>query len=539
MNKDVNVKNYTIGVIVGRFQVHSLHGAHRKLINTVFENHKQVVIFLGIPAGDHTRSNPLDFVTRKAMIQSAYPDAIILPLKDQRSDELWSRKVDELIYITCGEAKALLYGGRDSFIPHYKGRYQTLEIDLGTESLSGTEVRESLAGRVIDSDDFRAGIIYGKHAQRPSIYSTVDVVAYNDAGQILMAKKPNEELYRFIGGFVDPTDESLEHAARREFMEESGQCEIDGLEYVSSHNVKDWRYSRTECSILTTFFAGKFIFGHATATDDIAVLEWVNPKELKKENIMEEHRDLFKMLMNYLIVKEVEDKANKSSEKNLNHLIPNKMKLLEKLNITKDAPFICSVGSLAAVGKTTILSLIAAELVNEHNSVLFITEDNINRMRRKMKDLINISAWNNLYLLEHNFLNTDESMNKFKNMVNSHDFDYIILDTYMIDMKRFEELADLINSKNFSTFVSCQLSNYPSTLKVTELVRSARDLKPIQLSDYFIVAEKIKKLSLKQRVKYLFSQKPNIRLNTIKNRHGKEGSLDIHIDFQKINKQYN
>ena len=68
-----------------------------------------------------------------------------------------------------------------------------------------------------------------------------------------MAKKPNEPHYRFIGGFVDRTDESWEQAAKREFKEETGgNAEIDDIRYVCSAAVKDWRYNKTESGIMTT-----------------------------------------------------------------------------------------------------------------------------------------------------------------------------------------------------------------------------------------------------------------------------------------------
>jgi hypothetical protein len=49
---------------------------------------------------------------------------------------------------------------------------------------------------------------------------------------------------------------------------------------------------------MTTLFLGKFIFGAIRPTDDIAVLEWVNPFELDVEkDIMEEHQFLYKKLL--------------------------------------------------------------------------------------------------------------------------------------------------------------------------------------------------------------------------------------------------
>ncbi len=61
-------KEYSIGAVVGRFQVHELHDAHRYIIDQVVNNHKKSIIFLGVPKVVGTKKNPLDFDTRKKMI---------------------------------------------------------------------------------------------------------------------------------------------------------------------------------------------------------------------------------------------------------------------------------------------------------------------------------------------------------------------------------------------------------------------------------------------------------------------------------------
>src|ERR1035437_5631205 len=94
INKGPNPLDFEVGVIIARFQVHKLHEAHIQLIDFVCENHKKVILFLGVPVVGNTKSNPLDFATRKAMVQSMYPNLIILPLRDQRSNDKWSQILD-------------------------------------------------------------------------------------------------------------------------------------------------------------------------------------------------------------------------------------------------------------------------------------------------------------------------------------------------------------------------------------------------------------------------------------------------------------
>ena len=299
LKESIDISNISLGILVGRFQVNELHEGHINLINTVCTRHKRVIVFLGIPVVGVNKENPLDFATRKTMIQELYPSIIVLPITDNKSDEKWSSELDRLIKLPYGDIPAVLYGSRDSFLPYYTGRHKKIELVSGHD-ISGTDIRKECSQEVIASSDFRSGIIYGTHAQRPVTYPTVDVVAYNDKLEILMAKKPNEDLYRFIGGFVDRTDECLEHAARREFMEETGGCEIDYLKYVTSAQINDWRYAKSDSGIMTSLFIGKFIFGNPVASDDIETIKWLNPLRLKETDIMPEHCHLFNKLMEYM-----------------------------------------------------------------------------------------------------------------------------------------------------------------------------------------------------------------------------------------------
>jgi len=300
LKHDINMNDYPIGVVMARFQVPDLHLGHKQLINTVCYYHKQVIIFLGVSNGTANEHDPLDFATRKAMIQELYPNVVVLPQRDVRDDAKWSSNLDAQIALPFGEAKAILYGSRDSFISHYSGRHETIEV-VAQVNYSGTEVRASVAREVVSSSDFRRGIIYQVSSQRPVTYPTVDVVAYNEKGEILLARKPNEKLYRFIGGFVDRTDSSWDQAAKREFMEETGGCELGDLKYVASAQINDWRYAKSKSGIMTTLFIGKFLWGSAKPTDDIEALKWVDPKSISIEtDIMPEHRELFVKLLEYI-----------------------------------------------------------------------------------------------------------------------------------------------------------------------------------------------------------------------------------------------
>ena len=111
----------TTGVIVGRFQVPTLHSAHLELINQVFKNHSRVIIFLGTTEVQISDRNGLDFDQRRMMLisqcTSVYQagNLIIVPLPDTSNNDTWSKALDARIAELCPNGKAALYGGRGSF----------------------------------------------------------------------------------------------------------------------------------------------------------------------------------------------------------------------------------------------------------------------------------------------------------------------------------------------------------------------------------------------------------------------------------------
>lgn len=288
-------KNTDVGVLICRFQTNDLHAGHKELVNYVLRHHHKVIIFLGV-AKSKSRKNPLDFATRKAMVQEEFPTAVILPIYDQRSSDIWSQVLDEKCKEPFGEKKFLLYGSRDSFIPAYSGKNQTVELDSSV-NMNASSIREEIAREGTNTSDARKGVIQEVYSNRPSIYPAVDIVISKNDGTILLAKKPNEPLYRFVGGFVDSTDKSWEEAAHRELHEETGlRCQAD-IEYVLSHGVDDWRYRGTENCIKTTLFHGRYASGMAVASDDIVHVAWIEVSKLSNQDgiirmIMPEHREM-------------------------------------------------------------------------------------------------------------------------------------------------------------------------------------------------------------------------------------------------------
>lgn len=294
-----------VGVIVGRFQAPELHPGHCDLIDTVSERHRKVLILVGsTPDVACTRRNSLDYYTRMVMIRERYPLVAISPLYDMPSDDAWSRSVDSKIVENFGSASAVLYGSRDAFIPHYNGRFPTVELEA-SKNLSGSAIRKVVSDEVRASADFRRGVIYAAYNRHPTAYPTVDIAVIDRKNEmVLLGRKAVEESdkWRFPGGFVDPVkDASKEDTVRRECAEEVGQIGVDpdSVRYVGSTRVDDWRYRREVDKIMTSLYTIDYTFGSPTAGDDLAQCRWFKFDELLQV-VCETHRPLAAMLASHL-----------------------------------------------------------------------------------------------------------------------------------------------------------------------------------------------------------------------------------------------
>lgn len=292
--------DYDVGVIVARFQTPALTQAHRELLDYVCE-HDKVIVVLGTSDIRGSRREPLSFLARKQMIEDEY-DVLVIPCGTYVSDAVWSKELDRAIstHVYPGQS-VVLYGGRDSFIPYYSGRFDTMEMEQVSD-FSATAVRHRAALITPNSEDFRAGVIHGVNNRYPSCYPTVDVAIFRNEGlsdapvlQLLLARKPGETDMRFPGGFADPRSESYEADARREVMEETG-LEVSDPQYVGSTLVDDWRYRNEPDKIKTLLFAAMYRFGHAKPADDIEEVRWIDFDAITPHYLVPEHRPLLAML---------------------------------------------------------------------------------------------------------------------------------------------------------------------------------------------------------------------------------------------------
>lgn len=293
-------KKYDIGVIIGRFQIHELHSEHKKLIETVLSQHDKVILFLGVSPTLTTRRNPLDFLSRKVMFEETYGNriSVIMPLNDKKIDHVWSKQVDTKIREVFPIGSVVLYGSKDSFIPHYHGQFDVIEL-MPEAMVDATEIRKAISKKVERSKEFRAGVIYACYNAFNIVHPVIDVAIVNDdETEVLLGRKHDEAQFRFIGGFTDVTDLNYEQTVRREAQEETG-LEVGGVTYICSTQVKDWRYrSDSDRAIMTSFYKAKRISGHAKGADDIAEVKWHTIADLKSEDLVGEHVDLLTHLKN-------------------------------------------------------------------------------------------------------------------------------------------------------------------------------------------------------------------------------------------------
>jgi bifunctional NMN adenylyltransferase/nudix hydrolase len=303
-----------VGVIIGRFQVNDLHNEHIKLIQFVCDRHQKVILFLGLSAVRGGINNPLDFEARKQMVLDKFPNINVLYIKDTKYDKVWSNNLDKQISdLISPNQTVMLYGSRDCFIKGYNGRFPTTELVQETY-ISGTEIRKSISKSVKDTPEFRAGVIWQSYNTYPSTYATVDIAVLNDdKTKVLLARKPDEYQYRFIGGFSDPDSDSFELDAIREVSEEAS-IEIGDVKYIGSYKIDDWRYRQEKNKIKTLFFTAKYVFGRPEAKDDIAEVKYFNLNDIKFEDIVDTHvplmRALAEELNNKKLIKEMKDTDN-------------------------------------------------------------------------------------------------------------------------------------------------------------------------------------------------------------------------------------
>jgi bifunctional NMN adenylyltransferase/nudix hydrolase len=156
-----------IGIFVGIFQTPELHNGYKYVLSELQINYLYYGLIIGSSQKPNDR-NPLDFETRKTMLEKyVYKKPLfILELVDLNDNEKWTKELDRMILFSLAETKIqyeiddiYLIGSRDSFIPHYKGQFKTLELEPH-ENYNLTELRTGIKFD-FSSVNFILGFTYG------------------------------------------------------------------------------------------------------------------------------------------------------------------------------------------------------------------------------------------------------------------------------------------------------------------------------------------------------------------------------------------
>jgi 8-oxo-dGTP pyrophosphatase MutT (NUDIX family) len=120
-----------------------------------------------------------------------------------------------------------------------------------------------------------------------SLVPSVNVVVVNDASEILMIRRSDNDNWAVPGGAID-LGESLRQAAIRETKEETGvDCDITGVVGIYTDPKHVILYTsngeaRQEFSIVLT---ARPVGGNPTPSDESTEVRWVPPSEVQKYNM--------------------------------------------------------------------------------------------------------------------------------------------------------------------------------------------------------------------------------------------------------------
>jgi mutator protein MutT len=120
--------------------------------------------------------------------------------------------------------------------------------------------------------------------------------------QVLLGRKKNSQLFRFPGGFVDPTkDNSFAEAAIRELGEEVPNCKLmpNPKPIVTGLKINDSRYKRDKDKVFTSLFVFRPAPKNPTrlkAGDDLVQVKWFDFHTITRQMLVPAHVSL----MNHL-----------------------------------------------------------------------------------------------------------------------------------------------------------------------------------------------------------------------------------------------
>ena len=206
--------------------------------------------------------------------------------------------------------------------------------------------------------------------------------------------------------------------------------------------------------------------------------------------------------------------------------MPNKIS--EKLGLPYNEGALYTIGSNAAVGKTTLLCVLAAEYVKDGKNILFLSEDLDEKILQKK--LLKILKPEDLpegvtFGIKHFFDLKYVIKEEFKDKK----FDVVVIDGgFNIDYKFLHEISVTNNCLIITSFQTKRLIG-PTPIADSNINYFSEVALGLFIKDEFTFWENL-------RYKLCFWLiKPNRTIKVLKNRYGsKHSSLDINIDFENV-----
>lgn len=322
--KDTNGKT---AFIIGRFQIHDIeqHLGYVSLLNYAVEKYDAVVVLVGSAYRKCTQTDPLPVRMRRDMIDDFLYNSLsegqyhdVLALIDHKDDKEWSKRLDVVLESASHTEKFDILVGRDSFKSHYSGKYRDniVELNFEIDGICSSDIRKTITYTDYTGESlkkFAEGVIWASRQPFPRVDMTVDIAlvkrpCHGNVFEILLGRKPDEKLWRLPGGFVDPTDNSLENAAKRELKEETNlNINIEHFNYICTKNISDWRYRKGVDSSLTALFLVEldmceqgvdYLVASAKASDDLAEIKYMPLNKELLSSIESEHVVLLEIILN-------------------------------------------------------------------------------------------------------------------------------------------------------------------------------------------------------------------------------------------------
>jgi len=285
-----------VGVIVGRFQVANLTEGHKEIFEHVLsKGHNQNLVVLGVAPFSATRNNPLDFDSRRRMIEDTYPGKFtVLYIKDCCSDVEWSATLDNLISDIAGRRPVILYGSRDSFTKHYSGKY-SCEAYQQRLYCSGSQEREEFGKVVSSAPAWRAGCVYATQNREPIVHAAMTVVLVDEDDYVYLFKRDDEWSLSFVTSMVQADQATAGEMAMDMTITLAG-IEVEVVAYAGLVWLTDWRFRAEDDRVLSTVVVVRKLFGVISPGKDVGSVERVHLDAVDETALDDTSRYVLKLI---------------------------------------------------------------------------------------------------------------------------------------------------------------------------------------------------------------------------------------------------